>query len=63
MASEGPAEIPKEWHAAFAAGGSPTKLVTTPPSPGKDGHDLILAGQSLWTAPVDDFLKQNGLLN
>ena len=54
-------ETPKTWHAAFAAGGSSTKLVTTPPVHGKDGHDLIFVGQSLWTEPVDEFLKQNGL--
>lgn len=54
-------ETPKEWHAAFAAGGSKTRLVTTPPLPGQDGHELIFIGQSLWSPYVDDFLTQNGL--
>ncbi len=55
------AETPKEWHAVFAAGGSKTRLVTTAPVPGQDGHELIFFGQSLWSPYVDDFLTQNGL--
>lgn len=53
-------DIPKAWHAAFAAGGSPTKLVSTPALPNADGHDLIFIGSSLWREPVDAFLKQLG---
>jgi dienelactone hydrolase len=54
------AEVPKEWHAAFAAGGSKTKLVTTAALPAQDGHELIFVGRSVWSPYVEDFLKQIG---
>ena len=53
-------DAPKQWHASFATGGSQTKLVTTGPVPGKDGHDLIFVGQALWSEHVDAFIKTNG---
>jgi dienelactone hydrolase len=53
-------DMPRVWHTAFAAGGSPSKLITTPPLPGQDGHELIFLGRSLWVEPVDAFLKQLG---
>lgn len=53
--------VPKAWHAAFAAGGSPSTFVMTPPVPGPDGHDLIFRGRSLWSGHTDAFLKQVGM--
>ena len=53
-------DMPRVWHAAFAAGGSPSKFVTTPPLPGQDGHELIFLGRSHWVEPVNAFIKQLG---
>ncbi len=53
-------QAPKDWHAAFAAGGSPTQLITTAPVP-PDGHRLINLGAALWMPPLDAWLQQNGL--
>ena len=54
-------DAPKEWHRAFAAGGSKTKFVMTPPVPGTDdGHRLLAVGGSLWSPHVNDFVKELG---
>lgn len=54
-------DVPKAWHAAFAAGGSPSTFAMTPPVPRADGHDLIFGGPSLWSVHTDTFLKQIGM--
>jgi dienelactone hydrolase len=52
-------DAPKEWHRAFAAGGSKTKFVMTPPVPGTDdGHRLLAVGGSLWSPHVNNFVKE-----
>ncbi len=50
---------PKDWHAAYAAGGSPTQLVTTAAVP-PDGHRLLATGGRLWSEPLNAWLKKNG---
>ncbi len=50
---------PKDWHAAFAAGGSPSQLVTTEAVP-PDGHRLLATGGKLWGEPLNAWLKKNG---
>lgn len=53
------ADAPKEWHMAFSAGGSKTRLVMTPPVPGvSDGHRLLAAGGRLWSPHVNTFVKE-----
>jgi dienelactone hydrolase len=54
-------ERPRLWHAAFAAGGSPTRFVQTPPLPHADGHQLLGRGSRLWMPEVDRFLAELGL--
>ena len=54
------AEWPREWHRAFATGGSPTTFVMTEPLPNSDGHQLLARGMRLWTAHVDAFLTGLG---
>ena len=54
------AQVPKGWHAAFAQGGSDTRLQTTAALTGKDGHDLVFEGKELWTAPVSEFVQRLG---
>ena len=54
-------DVPKAWHAAFTAGGSPSTFVMTTPVPGPDGHDLLFNGRTLWSEHVDAFLKQIGM--
>lgn len=56
------AEMPKAWHAAYAAGGSDTTLVMTGPVPHVDGHQLLLRGGRLWSVPLNAFLNKVGLL-
>jgi dienelactone hydrolase len=52
------AEAPKEWHKAFSAGGSKTRLVMTPPVPGvADGHRLLNVGSRLWSPHVNRFIE------
>lgn len=55
------AEAPKEWHAAFVAGGGQAEMVATPALPNVDGHELIFVGRDLWDAAVSGFLKRVGL--
>jgi dienelactone hydrolase len=54
------AEAPKAWHAAFAAGGSPTTFVQTTAVPAADGHQLLLRGGRLWSVHTDAFIKRLG---
>lgn len=54
------AEAPRRWHAAFAAGGSPTQFVQTPAVPEHDGHQLLLRGGRLWGPHVDAFVRTLG---
>ena len=54
------ADAPKVWHAAFAAGGSPTRFVQTSPVPNHDGHLLMRYGGALWTGYVEEFVKTLG---
>jgi dienelactone hydrolase len=54
------ARWPREWHRAFAAGGSPTTFVMTEPLPNADGHQLLARGMRLWTPHVDRFLTGLG---
>ena len=56
------AEMPRQWHAAFKAGGSDTELVQTGPVEGRDGHTLINFGGSMWSNPLNAFVKKVGLL-
>lgn len=53
------AEPPRQWHAAFAQGGSPTEFVQTIAVP-PDGHRLLVAGGRLWSEPLNAWLKKNG---
>lgn len=55
------AEAPRRWHAAFAAGGSATRLVVTAPVPDADGHQLLRRGGRLWSAHVGPFVAGLGL--
>jgi dienelactone hydrolase len=50
---------PKDWHAAYAAGGSASQMVSTEAVP-PDGHRLLNLGGKLWTEPLDAWLKKNG---
>lgn len=53
-------EAPRRWHAAFAAGGSPTRFVGTEPVPAPDGHSLLGVGGKLWSVPLQAWLKEHG---
>jgi dienelactone hydrolase len=55
----GPA-VPREWHAAFARGGSPTTFVQAPAVADGDGHGLSRHAPALWARAVDDFLGRLG---
>ncbi len=50
---------PKDWHAAFAAGGSPTQFVNTE-AVQPDGHRLLAVGGRLWSEPLNAWLKGYG---
>ncbi len=52
--------MPREWHAAFARGGSPSTFVQTPALPDGDGHGLGSHAPALWASAVDTFLAQLG---
>lgn len=54
------ADAPREWHAAFARGGSPTRFVQEPPVPDDDGHELAAHPAALWAPAVDAFLARLG---
>ncbi|WP_146002137.1 alpha/beta hydrolase family protein [Cupriavidus pauculus] len=55
------AEAPLGWYQAFAAGGSPAKLVSVEEVPGRDGHLLLSYGQRFWRKDLDAFLTSLGL--
>jgi dienelactone hydrolase len=55
----GPA-VPRDWHAAFARGGSPTTFVQAPSVPDGDGHGLSRHAPGLWAPTVDAFLARLG---
>ncbi|RZI75062.1 MAG: dipeptidyl aminopeptidase [Variovorax sp.] len=55
-------DVPVQWHAAFAAGGSDTELLLTEAVAGADGHQLVNRGPDLWRAALDGFVKKVGLL-
>lgn len=55
------AEAPRQWHAAYVAGGGVAEFVGTPPVPNADGHELIFVGRDLWASAVESFLKRVGL--
>lgn len=52
--------VPREWHAAFARGGSATTFVQAPAVPDGDGHGLSRHPPSLWAPTVDAFLERLG---
>jgi dienelactone hydrolase len=51
---------PRDWHAAFARGGSPTTFVQAPALPAGDGHELSRYTPRLWAPVVDEFLARLG---
>lgn len=53
------AEPPRQWHAAFAQGGSQTVFIQTP-AVAPDGHQLLLRGGKLWSDPLNAWLSKNG---
>ncbi|MET4578045.1 dienelactone hydrolase family protein [Ottowia thiooxydans] len=55
------AEAPRQWHAAFLAGGSDSLLVQTPPLAGHDGHRLLARGGRMWSGPLNAFVQKIGL--
>lgn len=55
------AEAPRQWHAAFQAGGSDSLLVQTPPLQGDDGHRLLARGGPMWSGPLNTFVRKIGL--
>ena len=54
------AVVPREWHAAFARGGSPTIFVQAPAVADGDGHGLSRHAPALWAPMVDGFLARLG---
>ena len=54
------AAAPRDWHAAFARGGSPSTFVQAAAVPGGDGHGLSAHAPALWAPAVDAFLAQFG---
>lgn len=53
---------PREWHAAFATGGSKTTFVMTAAVPDtQDGHQLLLRGGRLWSPHVNKFVQELGI--
>ena len=52
---------PRDWHAAFARGGSPTTFVQAPAVPAGDGHELSRYTPILWGPAVDAFLARLGV--
>ena len=53
-------EPPKQWHAAFSQGASPTEFIQTVAVP-PDGHRLLNLGGKLWSEPLNAWLKKNGV--
>lgn len=54
-------EAPRAWFDAFAAGGSPARMVMTAPVPDTDGHMLLLRGGRLWSVHTDRFIHELGM--
>ena len=52
-------QLPKEWYAAYVAGGATAEFVPFPPV-GTNGHGLMTAGGALWHPVVDAFLVKLG---
>ena len=52
--------VPRDWHAAFARGGSPSTFVQAPAVPGGDGHGLSRHAPALWAPAVDAMLARLG---
>ena len=50
-------DAPVLWHAAFAAGGSPTRFIHAPPVPDGNGHGLSGHSHVLWAPYLDRFLR------
>ena len=55
------AEVPRQWHEAFKAGGSDTEFIQTGPVAGHDGHSLLTYGGKMWSVPLDAFVRKVGL--
>lgn len=53
------AEPPRQWHTAFAKGGSANEFIQTVAVP-PDGHRLLLLGGKLWSDPLNAWLGKNG---
>lgn len=53
-------QAPRDWFAAFEAGGSQVTFVNPGELPGHDGHMLLTYGGKMWSVPVDKFIKQLG---
>ena len=53
-------DVPRQWHAAFARGGSPTTFVQAPAVADGDGHGLSRHAPALWAPTVDAFLARLG---
>ena len=54
------ADAPRDWHAAFARGGSPTRFVQAPAVRDGNGHELAAHTPALWASTVDEFLAGLG---
>ena len=54
------ASAPRDWHTAFARGGSPSTFVQAAAVPDGDGHGLSSHAPALWAPAVDAFLAQFG---
>jgi dienelactone hydrolase len=54
-------QFPRDWHAAYAEGGSPTQFVQTAPLEGQDGHRLLAYGGRMWSVPLNAFVNRIGL--
>jgi dienelactone hydrolase len=55
-------DSPRQWHEAFAQGGSASQFVGTDPLPDADGHLLLYRGGRMWSQPLDEWLQANQLL-
>ncbi|WP_028604726.1 dienelactone hydrolase family protein [Ottowia thiooxydans] len=56
-------EAPRQWHAAFEAGGSATRFVQTGALEGHDGHRLLTQGGRMWSVPLNAFVQQLGFVS
>jgi dienelactone hydrolase len=55
-------DSPRQWHEAFAQGGSASQFVGTAPLPDADGHLLLYRGGRMWSQPLDTWLQAGKLL-